>query len=178
MDSLTVDHTYGQALFDAATEHGKVEEIMEEYKAVSDVFKENPQLKRLFLIPTLSALMKRDVAKNVFEGRISTELLNYIYVLIDKRRIGAFDDIRRHYERLVMENDGKLKGVIYSALPLDKDRIEAFEEKMSETLEKKVRLVNKIDKSLIGGIKVYIDGKLFDASVKTRLESIRQRIKI
>ena len=178
MDSLTVDHTYGQALFDAASEHGKVEEIMEEYKAVSNVFKENPQLKRLFLIPTVSALMKRDVAKNVFEGRISKELLNYIYVLIDKRRIDAFDDIRRHYERLVMENDGKIKGVVYTALPIDNDRIEALEEKMSETLEKKVKLVSRIDKSLIGGIKIYIDGKLYDASVKTKLENIKQRIMI
>ena len=178
MDSLTVDHTYGQALFDAANEQGKINEIMEEYKAVSEVFKNNPQLKRLFLIPTVSALMKREVAKNVFEGRISKELLNYIYVLIDKRRVGAFDDIRRHYDKLVRENDGMIKGLIYSALPMDEDRIEAFEEKIGATLEKKVSLANRIDKSLIGGVRIYIDGKLYDASVKTRLENIRQRIKI
>ena len=177
MDSLTVDNTYGHALYEAASERGIVEQIIEEFNAVSRVFKENPQLKRLFLLPIVSAPGKREVARNVFEGVISPEMLNFIYVLIDKRRIGAFDEIRRHYERLVSEAEGLIKGVIYSVVPLNEERVKAFEKKTGEALGKNVFLENRIDESFVGGVKIYVDGKLIDASVKTRLEAMKQRMK-
>ena len=176
MDSLTIDHTYGGALFEVAIERGKVALIGDEYKAISKVFKENPSLKKLFSVPTISAFQKRSVAKKVFEGRISKELLNFIYILIDKRRIGAWENIGHYYEKLILENDGYAKGIIYSASPLDKKRIEALEKKSEEAIGKKLKLENRIDKSLIGGVRIYVDGKLIDASVKTRLENMKQRI--
>ena len=177
MDALTVDNTYGQALYDAAYERGIVKEIAEEYNAVCKVLADNPQLKRLFLIPMLSVLEKRTVAKNVFEGRLSQEMLNFIYILIDKRRIGSIGEIKSFYEKLIGEAEGLTKGVIYSAVPLDGDRVKAFEKRTGATLGKRVSLDSRIDKSLIGGVKIYVDGKLIDASVKTRLEAMKQRMK-
>ena len=177
MDSLTVDHTYGQALYDVARERGIIEEVNEEYKAVSKVFHDNPQLRKLFLVPMISAMNKRDVAEKVFGGRISKELLNFILILIDKRRISAWDSIGRYYEKIVLENDGLTKGLLYSAMPVDKERLHAIEKKTGASIGKEVKLENRVDKSLIGGMRIYIDGKMIDASVKTRLENLRQRIK-
>ena len=177
MDSLTVAGTYGQALYDVAKERGIVKEIGEEYKAIGKVFDDNPDLMKLFLIPMLSAFEKREVAKKVFEGRILQELLNFIYVLINERRINAWDSIGKYYEKTVLESGGLVKGVVYSPLPLDKERIFALEEKTAPVVCNRVRLENKIDKSLIGGVRIYIDGKLIDASVKTRLENLKQRMK-
>jgi ATP synthase F1 delta subunit len=177
MDSLTVDKIYGHALYDVAKERGIIEEISEEYKAVGKVFTDNPDLKRLFMIPLLSAYEKRNVAQKVFEGRILPELLNYLYVLIDEKRIGAWEDIGRYYEKVVLENNGLIKGVVYSAVPLDDDRIRALEKSTASFTGNNVMLESRIDKSLIGGVKIYIDGKLIDSSVKARLDNLRQRMK-
>jgi len=177
MDPLTVDNVYGKALFDAARERGKVKEIGDEYRAVSKVFADNPLLEKLLLIPTVSVPEKKKVAKNVFEGRISEELLNFIYILIDKRRVNIWEYIGLYYEQLVMENDGKTKGILYSALPLDENRKKAIETKTGIAIGKEVKLENRIDSSLIGGIRIYADGRLIDASVKTRLYNMKQRIK-
>jgi len=177
METLTVAHTYGQALFEAARDRGIVDEIGEEYKAVSLVFRDNPLLKKLFLVPTLSALEKKAAAKRIFEGRISQELLNFIFILVDKRRIGSWDSIGRQYEKLIWERDGLTKGILYTVLPVDAERLEAFERKAGAALGKNVRLENRIDKSLIGGAVIYVDGKLIDASVKSRLENMKHRIR-
>ena len=177
MDSLTVDNVYGKALFDAAKERGKTALIGEEYKAVSKIFSDNPLLKKLLLIPTVSNPAKRDVVKKIFGGQISEELLNFIYILIDKRRIGAWKDIGSFYEKLVLEHDGKTRGVLYSALPLDDQRAKAIEAKTSAAIGKEVRLEYRIDSSLIGGVRIYADGKLIDASIKTRLNNMKKRIK-
>jgi len=177
MESLTVEHTYGRALFDAAAEKGKILETNEEYKAVSGVFRDHPSLKKLFLVPTLSAPKKKAVAKTVFEGRISQELLNFIYILIDKSRIGAWDRIGRQYEKLMLEKDGITRGIVYTALPVNPARLKSFEEKTGAALGKTVELENRVDKSIIGGAVIYVDGKLIDASVKRRIESMKQRIR-
>lgn len=177
METLTVELTYAQALFDAARDRGMVYEIADEYVGVTETFRQNPDLKKLFIIPTLSAHEKNIVAKNIFGVRISRELLNFICILIDKRRIGAWDGIGKQYEKLVLERDGLTRGVVYTAVPLDEGRKEALEEKAGAALGKKVKLENHIDRSIIGGAKIYVDGKLIDASVKTRLEEMKQRIR-
>ena len=177
MEALTVELTYGQALFDAAEDLGKSREIGEEYKAISGVFADHPSLKKLFLVPTLSAHEKKAVAKTVFEGRISQELLNFLYILIDKGRIGVWDRIGRQYEKLVLERDGLIRGIVYTVLPVDSVRLKALEEKTGAALDRNVKLENRIDKSIIGGAVIYIDGKLIDASVKARIENMKQRMK-
>ena len=177
MEKLTVETTYGQALFDAAKDRGKIDVIGEEYKAVSRVFAENPLLKKLFLVPGISAREKKASAERIFGGRVSEDLLNFIYILIDKRRISSWDGIGRQYEKLLCEHDGFVKGILYSVLPVEKKRLKAFEEKTGAALGKRVQLDNRNDETLLGGVKIYVDGKLIDASVKGRLESMKQRIR-
>jgi ATP synthase F1 delta subunit len=178
METLTVDLTYGQALYDAASDRGKVDEIGTEYKAVSEIFDTNPALKKLFLIPTVTAAEKKAAARKIFGGRISQELVNFICILIDKRRISAWNSIGRQYEKLIWDRDGLTKGILYTALPIDAARLKAFEQKTGAALGKEVKLENRIDATLIGGARIYVDGKLIDASVKTRLENMKQRIKL
>ena len=177
MEKLTVDLTYGHALFNAAKERGKIYEIKEEFDAVSEIFAENPLLKKLFGVPTVTVREKKAVAEKVFGGWISQELLNFIFILIDKRRIGAWEGIGKEYERLVWEKDKHARGVLYSVVPIEGEKLKAFEFKTDAMIGKRIQLENRIDKSLIGGVKIYVDGKLIDASVRTRLENMKQRIK-
>jgi len=176
MEKLTVDLTYGQALFDAANDQGKIHEVWAEYKALSEIFSENPMLKKLFCVPTIADRDKKDIAEKIFGGRITKELLNFIFILIDKRRVYAWDGIGKEYEKLLWKKEGHAKGIIYSAIPIKGERLKAFEFKTDVAINKRVQLENRIDKGLIAGVKIYVDGKLIDASVKSRLESMKQRI--
>ncbi|MDR3305479.1 MAG: ATP synthase F1 subunit delta [Clostridiales Family XIII bacterium] len=178
MDTLTVANTYGRALFDAAADGGIVDATREELSGISGVFKENPDLRKLFLLPTIAGENKKAVAKRVFEGRISRELLNFICILIDKRRVGAWDGIVRCYEKLVDERDGFTKGVLYSVIPVEGETLGRFETESGKAIGKKVRLENRIDESLIGGVMIYVDGKLIDASIKGRLENLKQTLSV
>ena len=177
METLTVEITYAQALFDAALDCGKMDEIGEEFRGVTEVFRQNPELKKLFNVPTLSAYEKKSVAENIFSGRLPRELLNFICILIDKRRIGAWEGIGRQYEKLVWESSGLTMGIAYTVVPIGEKQLAALEEKTGDALSKRVKLENRIDKSIIGGVRIYADGKLIDASVKSRLENMKQRMR-
>jgi len=176
MEKLAVEIVYGHALFSAAQDRGIIYEVWAEYKAVSEIFSEYPMLKKLFCVPTVTDLEKKDVAEKVFGGKITQELMNFIHILITKRRMYSWERIGSEYEKLVWKKEGHARGVIYSAVPLDEERIKAFEFKTDALISKRVQLENRIDESLIGGVRIYVDGKLIDASVKTRLASMKQRI--
>lgn len=176
MDPLTVSDTYGQALYDAAASESKVKEIGEELQALTKLFGDEPDLKRLFLVPTLAAENKKAAAKKIFEGRISKELLNFLYVLIDRSRVGAWDEIARKYARLVDAAEGFSKGVLYTVVPVTKEQLARFEEEAGKAVEKRVKLENHIDKTILGGAVLYVDGKLVDMSIRARLEQLRKRM--
>ena len=178
METLTAELTYAQALFDAAKDLDKVEKIGEEFKFVAEVIRGTPELKRLLLTPTLSAYEKKVSAKNIFEPHICRELMSFICILIDKHRYGLWEGIGRQYEKLVWERDGLTKGVVYTTVALDAKRLKGLEEKVGAEFGKKVKLENHIDATILGGAKIYVDGKLIDASIKTRLEGMKQRIRL
>ena len=66
---------------------------------------------------------------------------------------------------------------MYSAVPLSRSTLAKFEAETGKLLQKKVRLENEIDKSLIGGVRIFADGKMIDASVRARVSALIETIK-
>jgi len=177
MAELTVEITYGKALFEAATEMNKVDTILEELKEISTIFQKNPDFNEFFCTPVISGPEKKQVVEQVFGGRISQEALNFLLVLIDKRRMASFNRIVKEYQKLINQDQGISLGTVYSVEPLTDIQLSSFEEKTAKLLQKNVKLVNKLDASLLGGIKILIEGKAIDASIRKQLRDLEGSIK-
>jgi len=175
MAELSVDLTYGNALFQAAKEVNKISLITREAEAVLDILGKEPDL-LAFLNTPIAANEKKDVISKIFEGRISDEFLNFLYILIDKRRTNHIVKIINAYKDLVNEKEGFSYGKILSVKPLREDRLHRFEEETGKLLKLNVKLENSTATDLIGGVKIYIDGKIIDASIKGRLKDLRGAI--
>lgn len=172
MAELTIDMTYGSALFQAATEVGKVDVILDETKQVLKLFEKEDAFRGFFNDPTVSANNKKDVLKNVFDGRVSKEVLNLLCVLVDKGRAARYPNIIDAFQKLADEATGYAKGVIYSVTPLTEEQKSKFESQSQKLLGAKVVLENRLEPSLIGGVRILIDGKIIDASIKKRLDDL------
>jgi ATP synthase F1 delta subunit len=176
MENLTVNEVYSQGLFDAAGEIGQAESLGEALKAVVSVLEMHPELFELLKTPVLPLEARRALARQVFDGRIPAEVLNFLYVLIDKRRIGQIRHILRAYDTLLDEKRAITKGVVYAAVPLSEAQVAGFERETGRLLKKTVQLACEIDTRLIGGVKIYVDGKLIDASIRGRLDSLKEQL--
>ena len=174
MESLNVDITYGTALFQAAEDLNNTEQIAVEANEIAGIFKENPQFFQLLKSPTFPGGEVKEIVRRVFEGKLAESLLNFLYVLIDKRRIGHFYGIVKAFEKCVDEKKGVTTGTIYSAVEIPEEKLKKFEKETGQLLQKNVELKNEIDKALIGGVKIYIDGKLIDASIRRRLDDLKE----
>ena len=178
MAELAVDLTYGTALMEAAQDVGKQQEILEEGQQIVEILQNEPDLKAFIDYPAISADEKKKALQEIFEGRICQELMNFLFVLIDKRRAGRFERIIKVYRDLLEREEGVSYGVVYSVEKLSEDRIAQLEEQTSRLLKINVKLENEIDPKLIAGVKIMVEGKLIDASYRKKFEEMAAQLKI
>lgn len=176
MAGLKVDITYATALFNAGKDTKQVEVFQEELEALSAIFRNEPSLFQIIATPVVPKKEKKELLISIFKGRVSEEMLNFLCVLVDRGRAAKFKDIAKQYKKIVDQNNRISEGDIFSPKKLSAKQILDFQEKVGGLINQNVKLINKIDNSLIGGVKVYIEGKVIDASVKTRLRVLKENI--
>jgi ATP synthase F1 delta subunit len=176
MESVTVGSTYGTALFEVARDMEKIDAISEEMAALEEIFRSEPLFFSLLCNPGIDASGKKNALEQVFRGKIADELLHFLFILIEKRRIGRFFSIAKAYRQRVDDSLGVSAGTVYSAVPLSEDRLKRFETETGKLIKKNVRLENLTDASILGGVKILIEGKMIDASVRKRLDGLRDTL--
>ena len=178
MAELAVDLTYGTALVEAARDVGKEEQILEEAQAVVQLIEDEPDLHQFINYPGVSADEKKEVLKNIFEGRICEELLNFLYILVDKRRTMNFGRIVKVYKSLIEREEGVSYGTVYSVVKLSDERMAELEEQTSKLLQMKVKLDNEIDPNLLAGFKILVEGKIIDASYRKKFDELASQMNL
>lgn len=173
MAELSVDMTYATALFEAAGDAGKIDQIREEAEDLLVVFDEEKDFHRFFHTPNILADEKKEVLQNVLGDKVSAEFLHFLFILIDKGRVRHLARITKAYGDLVDRAEGFAVGEVFSARPLSDGQIERAQEEVGKLIGGKVKLENRVDKSLIGGMKIQVAGKLFDASIRRRLDDMK-----
>ncbi len=176
MAELTVDITYGHALYLAAKEVNKVDLILDETRELISLLEKEPDFVAFINTPVIPAKEKKIVLEKVLDGKISQELLNLLFILVDKGRSRHMVKIFKSYEAQIQEAEGYAEGKIFSVVPLKDDQLSRFEEETSKLLREKVKLENAIDPHLVGGIKILIHGKVIDASLRNRLDHLSSSI--
>ncbi|MDD4200411.1 MAG: ATP synthase F1 subunit delta [Eubacteriales bacterium] len=178
MAELSVDMVYGSALLEAARETEKEKEILADAKSVLTAMDDNPDFKKFVDYPGISASEKKEILENIFAGKISKEFMNFLFVLVDKRRAGRLVQIIKVYEHLIEKQEGVSYGTVYSVVPITQEKLEEIEEQTEKLLQTRVHLDNQLQPNLMAGFRILIDGKVIDASYKKKFEEMAARLKI
>ena len=177
MEESSVALTYGEALYGAAREAGREKEILEEADCLASLLETEDTLRRFLANPAVQAEEKKQFMESILQGHISKEMLHFIYILIDKNRTWHMPGIAAYFRKLYDREQGLSEGVIFSAVPLTENQMNTAEEALSNLLQKRVRLRNEVDESLIGGIKIQADGRMLDCSLKGELDRLLAELK-
>jgi F-type H+-transporting ATPase subunit delta len=177
----SVENVYSAALMELFEEKfgGSRESFtgsLAELAAISDVLTASPDLIRFSMVPTVARGDKIDVIKNIFGGKVSDYILNFLLVLTDKGRLGRFGGIYRDFRTKYYDKFGIAPVTVTSAFPLSDEQKEKISAKMKQITGKDVELSEKTDKDLIGGVTVDYGGTRIDGSVKFRLEALKKEI--
>lgn len=167
---------YAQALFEVAYEEKKHKKIEEELSSIINIFESNPSFYELLKSPLITVHEKKEVLNNVLGGRISEEVFNFCYILLDKSRESFIFDIANQFKLMCDNVENVAEAVAITAIPMTQDDIARLEQKLSVVSNKQVMLKNEIDSSIVGGILIKIGDKVIDGTIRNRLWDIKQQL--
>ena len=168
-----VDKRYAEALVNLAFEKNVVDSFQEELLAISEIYENEKALSVFLQNPENTPKTKKIVLTNIFGGKVQEELLHFLLLLVDKSRVENLPGIYHEYVKMINEKRSILNISISAAIPLEQDQIESIGEKFTVLYNAySVKTVLEIDPSLLGGVKVAVNDKLYDGTVKGKLERL------
>ncbi|MDN5292874.1 MAG: F-type H+-transporting ATPase subunit delta [Eubacteriales bacterium] len=171
-----VARRYAQAFFELAQEKNRLDEIHGELNQVWQIFKDNPEFFQFYVHPLNLPQNKKDLIEKAFAGKVSSETLNFLRLLVDKRREKFLPEIVEVFNELTNEAKNKVEAELVAATELRPDVVEEIRKRLAEATGKTVVLRTQVDPALIGGVKVKIGDKVIDGSIATRLQKLKATI--
>jgi F-type H+-transporting ATPase subunit delta len=176
MKSAAVAKRYAEALFQVAKEKGNVDVVEQELKSILDVLAAHPNFRQILLHPSITLTAKKQHLDELFGGRVSETVLNFLKVLFDARRQDVIEDVYTEYVRLTDKEKGRVKAEVESAVPLSEEELNTLKQTLSKN-GKQVEVTTSVNPNLIGGARVRIGDRVFDYTVATQLNRFRQTLK-
>lgn len=172
-----VAKVYSQALFEVGLEKNSLDLYLEELKAVTSACSEYPDFYEILKSPKIKTDEKKRVVHEVFGKNQSEEITNFIRIILDKRRIKDLFNIAKEFEDLIYEHKGIAKAIAYTIKPLTTDEHLALKEKLQYLTKKEIELINRIDKNLLGGVKIKLGDKVIDGTLRGKLNGLQNSLK-
>nr|QCI07381.1 ATP synthase CF1 subunit delta [Leiomenia cribrosa] len=164
---------YAEALLESVKKSNLLQKTNQDLSLISKTILESSDLKSFLENPLINANIKKNVLKKIFISEINTSVLNFLLVLIDRRRITLLNTIIIKYLELAYKLDSTIIAKVSTAVALTEVQQEALIEKIKIiTNNKHVKLSIKINSNLIGGLIIQIGSKVIDTSLSGKLKQI------
>lgn len=173
----SIARKYAKGLFSVGEKDGKYGEYLGELSSLVSLFEKEERLGKALMLPILEMEKRKELLGDVVRAAgLSMPVSNMLTMLMERNRMGYLPMLREAYTSLVDEKEGRVKGILWSAFPMDDAMKEKIEAVLKERMKKDVVLTVMEDKNLIGGIKLNIQGTIIDGSIKRQLEALKENI--
>ena len=175
--SIEASERYSRALFEVAQEASDLEKIENDIKNFASLMNNSLEIKNFIHNPTQSKENQNNVIKLLAEKlNFSKNLKNFMFLLIEKRRIFFVRKIINSFLKLCSQKRGEVKASLISSKELSVIEIESISKELSSSMGSTIKFDYKVDKELIGGLKLQLGSFMIDTSIKNKLKKIEQRM--
>ena len=170
---------YAGALYELAVEAKATEAILSDLTGLKRLMSENDELNSVIESPVYARTEQSKAVMAVMEKAGANSLtIKFIGVVADNGRLFALKQIIQAFAEEVARRNGQISAEVISAISLDSQRKKVVEETVAKLAgSKNISLEMKVDPSLLGGLVVRIGSRLFDTSVKTKLNRLEAAMK-
>ena len=172
----TLARRYAGALFGSAKSANLIDKVESDLGLLAYSLQTMPRLQEALSHPLVPAERKKEIAAEVFGGKVQEVTLHFLDLLIDKRREEIVSAVEQEYVRLANEFQGIVPALVTSAVPLTDDEKKQLQRKLEEFTGKKIELEFREDKNLIGGLIVKIGDTVMDGSVTGYLHTLKEKL--
>lgn len=171
-----VSRRYSRALFELARSEGKIDEYLNQLKELKALTDQNPDFFKVLEHPKVTIQEKYGIIDGVFANAFDKAISDFLKLLIEKDRLHQFESIINNFTEIYYEYNNIVKAEVTSAFELSEDEKEKLKTQLEQVFKQAVILDITIDKSIIGGLYIKARDKVIDATVKGRLEKIKDNL--
>lgn len=173
-----VGERYAQALFDLALETNKLDAVRADLKSLKAAWIESAELRRLATSPVISSEDQgRGLAAIAVKAKFETTTKNFLGLLAQNGRARDLGSVITSFEALYAKHTGVVAAEVVSTRALSAAQLKTITTALTTALGKNPEITTRIDPSILGGLKVKVGSKLFDASLKTKLDQMKFALK-
>lgn len=169
---------YAKAVFELAADAEQVEKVLDEVISFGKTLKENSRLRAYLFSPEVDKNLKIAAVDTLVKDKVTGLFYNFLKLLIKKGRQRLYHEIVFEFSRLSDVKKNRLRGKVTSAVPLDKKHLALIQQRLSESFNAKIILETEIDADIIGGLILYVEGKVINGSVRHQLEQLHKHLRI
>ncbi len=165
---------FANALYELAIEEKVEKEIYDSLEIVNNIFEENEDYIKLLSSRNVPKKERVKTIQDSLSNRVHEYVCSFVCLLCEKEAINIFGECFNEYKKMYYLSRNVLTAQIRSAVPLNDTQLKNIVAKLEKSTGRNVAAECVVDKSLIGGIAVYIDGKVIDKSIKHKLSEIKE----
>lgn len=173
---IIVAKRYSSALMKLASSDAELNGIYENLVLVYETIDSSVEMKEFISHPSIAKSDKKEVLAEIFGNKISKDVLNFLYILLDRNRIFALGAVINSLRDLMNKKYNILVIRAISAVELSDEMKAKLKSKLETIYQKQINLDTKVDENLIAGMVLKIGDKIIDGSVKTRLDSMKRAL--
>jgi F-type H+-transporting ATPase subunit delta len=170
-----IEKRYAEALVGLSVQNGAIDDYQQELLVIVELFENQPDFRLFLLNPEINIEIKKTVIRNAFGNNAKKELVNFLFLLLDKGRIINLPGILYEFTEAADKIKNTLNITIISAAPLDDKQVRDLVDKYKRIYNMTNAKLNlEIDESLIGGVKIKIGDKIVDGTITGRLKGLKE----
>jgi F-type H+-transporting ATPase subunit delta len=173
----TIARRYAAALADVVMQSGETETVKGELKTWEDLIESNVDLQNAFGNPAIAHLKKEGVLEGLIgKAKPTRTTSNFLRVLLQNSRLMDLPAINERFASVIEERTGLVQAFVSSAHELSEDQKKELVANLEKLTGKKVTLNFEINSGLIGGVVTRVGSTVYDGSVRTQLENLKETL--
>lgn len=178
MNEGSIARRYARALFELGKEEGLVDRLEADLdRLIGAVEAAGPEAQAVLSNPTFTVGERQSVLQRLLPGLdLHPTSSQFVRLLLDKGRFGHLKGVRLAYQEMADQAAGRLRAEVIASGEMGDHVRQAVAARLSEATGKHVLVTVRVDESLLGGIVARIGGRVYDASVKTRIDNIQRSL--
>lgn len=178
MMDLRAVHRYSRALFGLAEKRNQLDSVDDQFLAVKEMVKKYAEISHLISNSTISRAEKEDFIGKIVPSDTLPVLVNFLKVLIKKKRFRELPLIQEEFHRLYERKRRIEEVTVISAVPLSPENTTKLGKILENKLKSDIRLSAKVNPKLIGGMILRFGGNEINASFRSRLDTLQQMLTV
>lgn len=178
MPAALVARVYAETLLRFAEREGALDQATEGLSALDAAIAADQQFARFLEAPQITARNKRSLLRAVFEDKLHPVVMRFLDLVVDKHREPLIPEIAAAWREILDRRANRQGATVTTAVPADPALLERLKAALEKATGKTIALKERIDPELLGGVVVRTGDLVMDASLRTRLATLRHRLRM